>query len=63
MEHRSATGVLNNMLTRINTVHNVALIAAPQTDKLHVHFCNLQITSKVIRHIGVSLWDNLPPGY
>ena len=49
--------VLNDMFTRTNTVHN---IATRQTDKLHVHFCNLQITLKVIRHSGVSLWNNLP---
>ena len=49
--------VLIDMFTRTNTVHN---IITRQIDKLHVHFCNLQITSKVIRHSGVSLWNNLP---
>ena len=49
--------VLNNMFIRTNTIHN---IATRQTDKLHVNFCKLQMTSKVIRHRGVRLWNNLP---
>ena len=39
--------LLYNMFTRTNSIHN---IATRQTDKLHVNFCYLQITSKVIRH-------------
>ena len=49
--------VLNNMFTRTNTIHN---IATRQTGKLHVNFCKLQMTSKVLRHSGVLLWNNLP---
>ena len=49
--------VLNNMFTRTNTIHN---IATRQTDTSHVNFCKLQKTSKVIRHRGVMLWNNLP---
>ena len=49
--------VLNNMFTRTNIIHN---IATRQTGKLHVHFCKLQMTSKVLRHSGVLLWNNLP---
>ena len=49
--------VLNNMFTRTNTIHN---IATRQTDKLHVNFFKRQMTSKVIRHNGVCLWNNLP---
>ena len=49
--------VLNHMFTRTNTIHN---IATRQTDKVHVNFCKLQMTSKVIRHRGVQLWNNLP---
>ena len=49
--------VLNNMFTRTNTIHN---IATRQTGKLHVNYCKLQITSKVLRHSGVLLWNNLP---
>ena len=49
--------VLNNTFTRTNSIHN---IATRQTDKLHVNFCNLHLTSKVIRHSGVMLWNNLP---
>ena len=48
--------VLNNVLTRRNTIHNIATM---QTDKLHVNFCKLQMTSNVIRHRGVQLWNNL----
>ena len=47
----------NIMFTRTNTIHN---IATRQTDKLHVNFCKLQMTSKVIRNRGVQLWNNLP---
>ena len=47
--------VLNNMFTRANTIHN---IATRQTGKLHVNFCKLQMTSKVIRHSEVLLWNN-----
>ena len=50
-------GALNSMFSRTKSVHS---IATRQTDKLHVHFCNLQVTSKVIRNSGVSLWNNLP---
>ena len=50
-------GVLNNMFSRTNTIHN---IATRQTDKLHVNLCKLQMTSKVIQHSGVLLWNNLP---
>ena len=50
-------GALNSMFSRTKSAHN---IATRQTDKLHVHFCNLQVTSKVKRHSGVSLWNNLP---
>ena len=49
--------VLNNMFTRTNTIHN---IATRQTNKLHVNFYKLQMTSKVLRHSGVLLWNNLP---
>ena len=49
--------VLNNMFTRTNTIHN---ITTRQTNKLHVNFCKRQMTSKVIRHNGVFLWNNLP---
>ena len=49
-------GALNSMFSRTKSVHS---IATHQTDKLHVHFFNLQVTSKVIRHSGVSLWNNL----
>ena len=49
--------VLSNMFTRTNTIHNIAI---RQADKLHVNFCKLQMTSKVIRHRGVLLWNNLP---
>ena len=49
--------VLNNMFTRTNTIHN---IATRQTGKLHVNFCKLQMTSKVLRHSGVLSWNNLP---
>ena len=49
--------VLNNMFTRTNTIHN---IATRQTGKLHVTYCKLQMTSKVLRHSGVLLWNNLP---
>ena len=49
--------VLNNMFTRTNTIHN---IATRQTGKLHVNYCKLQMTSKVLRHSGVLLWNNLP---
>ena len=31
-----------------------------QTNKLHVNCCKRQMTSKVIRHNGVFLWNNLP---
>ena len=49
--------VLNNVFTRTNTIHNTA---TRQTDKLHVNFCKLQMTSKAILHSGVQLWNNLP---
>ena len=49
--------VLHHMFTRTNTIHN---IATRPTDKLHVNFCKLQMTPKVIRHRGVHLWNNLP---
>ena len=49
--------VLNNMFTRTNTIHN---IATRHTDTSHVNFCKLQMTSKVIRHSGVMLRNNLP---
>ena len=49
--------VLNNMFTRTNTIHN---IATRQTKKLHVNFYKHQMTSKVLRHSGVLLWNNLP---
>ena len=45
------------MFTRTNTIHN---IATRKTGKLHVNFCKLEITSKVLRHSGVLLWNNLP---
>ena len=44
----------DNMFTRMNTIHNIA------TDKLLVHFCNLKISSKIIWHIVVLMWNNLP---
>ena len=49
--------VLNNMFTRTNAINN---ITTRQTNKLHVNFCKRQMTSKVIRHSGVFLWNNLP---
>ena len=45
------------MFTRTNTIHN---IATRQTGKLHVNLCKLKMTSKVIRHSGVLLSNNLP---
>ena len=48
-------GALSSMFSRTKSVHS---IATRQTDKLHVHLCNLQVTSKVIRYSGVSLWNN-----
>ena len=50
-------GALSSMFSRTKSVHS---IATRQTDKLHVNLCNLQVTSKVIRYSGVSLWNKLP---
>ena len=55
--YKSITGMLldalNNMFTIKNSIHTRV---TRQTNT----FCILQITSKVIRHDGVLLWNNLP---
>ena len=45
------------LTTHAHVIHN---IATWQTDKLHVNLCNLEITSKLIWHSGVLLWNNSP---